>query len=115
MPKRSNLDIFGKSLKNRPPQRSVSNTLGEGQGVSMPEKQGLEPIEGKEADGPTPRCLGFDCEYVSYKDIEGKTVLWCSKVNEKVYVMQDCPFENWFKDDKGRIIKRGRNHDPRNN
>jgi len=73
----------------------------------MPPNDSLEPIERKEVDGPPPRCLGFDCEYVSYKDREGRVVLWCSKVNEKVYDLADCPFENWFKEDRGRIIKKG--------
>jgi len=71
----------------------------------MPGKQSLEPIEGIEADEIPIRCLGFDCEYVSYKNIEGSQVLWCSKVNAKVYDTQDCPFENWFKDDNGWIKK----------
>jgi len=73
----------------------------------MPPKERLWPIDGKEVDGPAPRCLGFDCEYVSYQDREGRLVLWCSKVNEKVFVIEGCPFEHWFKDDKGWPIKRG--------
>ncbi len=72
----------------------------------MPPKERLWPVEGVEVDGPSPRCFGFDCEYVSYKDREGRIVLWCSKVNEKVYDIEDCPFENWFKDDNGHIIKK---------
>lgn len=73
----------------------------------MPPNDHLEPIEGIEAGATAPRCLGFECEYVSYQDTEGRTVLWCSKVNEKVYDTQDCPFENWFKNDNGWPIRRG--------
>ena len=105
--KRSYLDIFGKSLKKRLPERPQETTSISSEGVSMPENDRPEPNEGKEVDGPTSRCLGFDCEYVSYKDTEGKRVLWCSKVNKKVFVIQDCPFEKWFKEDKGRVIKKG--------
>ncbi len=67
----------------------------------MPGKEGLKPTE-----RPS-KCLGVDCEYVSYKDKWGRLILWCSRVNETVYDIQNCPFEHWFKDDKGRIIKKG--------
>ncbi len=45
------------------------------------------------------RCLGHNCEYVSYKDVGGKTALWCSRTNETVYNMKSCPFERWYRDD----------------
>jgi hypothetical protein len=73
----------------------------------MSGKEGLKPTERHGANERPSSCLGFDCEHVSYKDTEGRTVLWCGKVNEKVYGIQDCPFENWFKDDKGWPIKKG--------
>ena len=73
----------------------------------MSRKERLKLTERHGANEKPSRCLGVDCEYVSYKDTEGRTVLWCSKVNEKVYDIQDCPFENWFKDDKGWPIEKG--------
>lgn len=113
MVKSDYFDIFDNALKKRPPESAYNKTSEEGQGVSMPPNDRLGPVEGGEVGGPAPRCLGFDCEYISYQDREGRTVLWCSKVNEKVFVIQDCPFENWFKDDKGRIIKKGSKPCPR--
>ncbi len=73
----------------------------------MPGKGGLKPTERHSANEKPSRCLGADCEYVSYKDMDGRSVLWCSKVNEKIYDIQDCPFENWSKDDNGWPIKKG--------
>ena len=73
----------------------------------MSGKVGLKPTERHGANERSSRCLGFDCEHVSYKDTEGRMVLWCGKVNEKVYGIQGCPFENWFKDKNGWPIKKG--------
>ena len=73
----------------------------------MSGKEGLKPKERHGANEKPSRCLGYDCQYVRFQDIMGRLVLWCSKVNEKVYDIQDCPFEHWFKDDRGRIIKKG--------
>jgi hypothetical protein len=73
----------------------------------MPPKDRQWPIEEIKAGGLAPKCFGHDCEYVGYKETEGKLVFWCSKVNEDVFDIQACPFENWFKDDRGRIIKKG--------
>ena len=107
MPNSNYLDIFNQALNKRLPERPQETTSEGSEGVSMPLKECPEPIEGKEVDGPASRCLGLDCEYVSYKDREGRQVLWCSKENEKVYDIEDCPFENWFKDKNGWPIKKG--------
>ncbi len=107
MSKPNYLDTFTKSLKKRSAEKPQGETSDKRPEVSMPPKERLWPVEGKEVDGPTLRCFGHACEYVSYKDTMGRLVLWCSKVNEKVYDIEDCPFEYWFKDKNGWPIKKG--------
>ena len=63
----------------------------------MPPKDRQWPIEEFKADATAPRCFGHACEYVSYKDTDGRLVFWCSKVNEDVFDIQACPFEKGFK------------------
>ena len=117
MPKRSHLDIFTKSLKKRFPKKPEVETSDRGVWVVMPEKEEFqesigefESIEKKPAREVKPvRCLGYDCEYASYKeDKEGRTVLWCSRDDKKVYDIQRCPVKKWYKDKSGRFVIEGK-------
>ncbi len=52
------------------------------------------------------RCFDLDCEYVSYNEMGGKKALWCSKEKKVVYDIERCPFEKWFRDEKGKIHRK---------
>ncbi len=64
----------------------------------MSQKDGAKSVESYNNEELPIRCLGHTCEYVSYKNLDGRTALWCSKTKETVYNMKSCPFERWYKD-----------------
>ena len=95
-------DIY---LPNKGPERPQERTSNGDEGGSMPEQNdsGSDGIYNNEE--LLTRCFGYDCEYVSYRELDGKRVLWCSKEKKTVYNTKRCPFENCYKDEKGRIHK----------
>ena len=101
MGRKTFLGILDKTMAKSFPERSQETTSSGDEGVSIPEKEEPETV-GSHTESELPvRCLSGDCEYVSYKNVNGVTALWCSKTKETVYNMKSCPFEKWYKDEKG--------------
>lgn len=54
----------------------------------------------------TVRCLGYDCEHVSYRFEEGidranAPMLWCGQADSAVIDLGGCPRGRWEKDERG--------------
>jgi len=52
------------------------------------------------------RCLGFECELVSYRYEDGvdranAPMLWCGRADSAVIDLSRCPLNNWKKDEHG--------------
>jgi hypothetical protein len=101
MGKKTFLGVLNKSRKKQLDERRQEKTLKMSQGDSMSQKEDPKPTESYNGGDLPVRCLGHTCEYVSYKDVDGMTALWCSKTKKTVYNMKSCPFERWYKDEKG--------------
>ncbi len=99
MGKKTFLGVLNKSRKKELDEMRQETTLKMSQGESVPQKEDPKPIESYNSAELPVRCLGHTCEYVSYKDVDGMTALWCSKTKKTVYNMKSCPFEKWYKDE----------------
>ena len=101
MGKKTFLGVLNKSQKNLLDEMRQETTLKMSQGESMSQKEGPKPTESNNGGDLPVRCMGHNCEYVSFKDVDGMTALWCSRTKETVYNMKSCPFERWYKDEEG--------------
>ncbi len=101
MGKKTFIGVLNKSRKKELDERRQETILESGKGLNMHENKDLAPVESYNSTELPVRCLGHNCEYVSYKDVDGITALWCSKTKKTVYNMKSCPFERWYKDEEG--------------
>ncbi len=103
MGKKTFLGVLDKSLKkqSREKRQDLEESIQNAQRTDAIEREEPEPIESYNTAELPVRCMGHNCEYVSYKDVDGMTALWCSKTKKTVYNMKRCPFERWYKDEEG--------------
>jgi hypothetical protein len=77
MGKKTFLGVFDKSLKKqlREKRQNLKEIIEIDQGLDTLQKDDPKPIESYNTAELTVRCLGHNCEYVSYKNVDGITAL----------------------------------------
>ena len=101
MGKKTFLGIIDKTIAGRRHERPQEMNSSIGEGVSMAAKEVSNDVDNHTGSELPVRCLSGDCEYVSYKDVNGVTALWCSKENKTVLNTERCPLDRWYKDENG--------------
>ncbi len=102
MGKKKFLGVLNKSLKkqSREKRQDLEESIQNAQETDAIEREEPEPVASYNTAELPVRCMGHNCEYVSYKNVDGMTALWCSKTKKTVYNMRSCPFEKWYKDEE---------------